>query len=587
LKLPALERVIRDRLGKLPKNLEKAYDEIYAKIEAQEKDVREIADRAFQWVMCSCTPLSTAELIAAVCQDPETDTVNSVDDMDMATILSACQNLLVVDSQLDVCRFSHLSVQEYIENRLWSQSQANATVAKVCLSLLNDPIQLVRARQSPLWNKCEGDEEDEEDEDKSENEKEDITGIVRYAMLHWPTHVQRHGEENIDTRLATLLKQFLGSMKESAPAYRAWHRMTCDYFLDNLGKDAKYDLPLYFTYQELIPSSTASFAICRFGFHETLSDWWESGCVNVEERNHRGKSLLQLAAAGGFASVAEELLKMGADINALGADPSSALAAASYFGKDTIVKLLLEAGADVNVQGGYFGSALQAVSHTSNDTIVKLLLEAGADINVQGGYFGSALQAASYTGDDTAVKLLLEAGADVNVQGGYFGSALQAASRGNDTTVKLLLEAGADVNAQGGHYGSALQAASNGGNDTIVKLLLEAGADVDAQGGFLGSALQAASSKGNDTTVELLLEAGADVNAQGGHYGSALQAASYCGNDAIVKLLLEAGADVNIQGGPFGSALQAAPRRGNDTIVKLLLEAGTDVKMPDSLTLGP
>ena len=57
LNLPPLKEVIRDRLGKLLIDLEKAYDEIYAKIRTQEKGVREIADRAFQWVMCSCTPL--------------------------------------------------------------------------------------------------------------------------------------------------------------------------------------------------------------------------------------------------------------------------------------------------------------------------------------------------------------------------------------------------------------------------------------------------------------------------------------------------------------------------------------------------
>src|ERR1700734_1595385 len=113
LDLPPVERVIRDRLGKLPKDLEKAYDEIYANIKAQDERVVQIANRAFQWIMCSCTPLSRTELIAAVCQDPEMDTINSVDDMDLDIVLSACHNLLVVDPQLQVCRFSHLSVQEY------------------------------------------------------------------------------------------------------------------------------------------------------------------------------------------------------------------------------------------------------------------------------------------------------------------------------------------------------------------------------------------------------------------------------------------------------------------------------------------
>jgi hypothetical protein len=49
-------QAIRDRLGKLPKDLKVAYDEIYYAIS---KDERHLADRAFQLVMCSREPLST------------------------------------------------------------------------------------------------------------------------------------------------------------------------------------------------------------------------------------------------------------------------------------------------------------------------------------------------------------------------------------------------------------------------------------------------------------------------------------------------------------------------------------------------
>lgn len=140
LELLPLECDIRERLGKLPDSLDKAYDEIYAKIRARKGIAPEIANRAFQWVMCSCTPLSSAKLVAAVRQDPETDAITSVD-INMSIVLDACHNLLVVDQQLGVCRFSHLSVQEYFENHHWNRSQANGLVAKVCLSLLNDPIQ--------------------------------------------------------------------------------------------------------------------------------------------------------------------------------------------------------------------------------------------------------------------------------------------------------------------------------------------------------------------------------------------------------------------------------------------------------------
>ncbi len=90
------ESDIRKRLGKLPEDLKKAYDEIYGNIRAKPGSALEVADRAFQWVMCSYNPLSTAELVAAVCQNPERDAVEDVD-IDVEFILSACNNLLVVD----------------------------------------------------------------------------------------------------------------------------------------------------------------------------------------------------------------------------------------------------------------------------------------------------------------------------------------------------------------------------------------------------------------------------------------------------------------------------------------------------------
>lgn len=129
------ERDIRNRLGKLPETLKAAYDESYDKIQSQKESAPMIANRAFQWVMCSCWPLSPAELVAAVSQDPESDEINEVD-INISIVLGACQNLLVVDQELTVCRFSHLSVQEYFETHHWSSSETDCLVGKVCLSFL-------------------------------------------------------------------------------------------------------------------------------------------------------------------------------------------------------------------------------------------------------------------------------------------------------------------------------------------------------------------------------------------------------------------------------------------------------------------
>jgi hypothetical protein len=268
-KLLPRERDIRKHLGKLPKSLNTAYNEIYAQVQAQEGSAPEIANRAFQWVMCSYIPLSSAELVAAVCQDPETDTVDPVD-IDINVILVACNNLLVVDQRSGVCQFSHLSVQEYFENHHWNQSQANGLIAKVCLSLLNDPILQKLDPQSANEDTCIAaalaqrasfEIVIQEQQDRNDG----IMNIVRYASLHWAIHIQRYGEEIIDERLAKLLKQFLGSMNESGPAYKSWHRI-----FKELSADMHDDHVLL--RDKLVPTSLASFAICAYGFHKILSD---------------------------------------------------------------------------------------------------------------------------------------------------------------------------------------------------------------------------------------------------------------------------------------------------------------------------
>ena len=480
----SLERDIRERLGRLPETLEKAYDETYNQIRLQKGSAPEIANRAFQWIMCSCAPLSPAELIGAICQDPETDNLNEVD-VTIDFVLGACRNLLTVDKQLDVCKFSHLSVQEYCETRHWSQIQANTVVAKVCLSLLNHPECQLQDTKNP------------------DATLGSIAPLNQYARIYWATHVQRCEGQGHESRLSSLLNSFLGSGSESGPAYRHWHR-AIEKDMDNRTYKGTQ---LHSIYPQLSPPTVNSLPICAFGFHELVLNWWRAAPKDIEQLNSLKRTLLQLASNGGHISVAQELIDLDADVNA---------------------------------QSGYWGNALQAAVARDYKGIVKLLLEKGADVNAQGGYYGNALQMASIEDNKGIVKLLLEQGADVNAQGGEYGNALQAASaRGYEGIVKLLLERKPDVNAQGGLYGNALQAASAGDYEDIVKLLLEQGADVNAQGGYYGNALQAISIRGNEYIVKLLLEKGADVNAQGGCYGNALQAASAGRHENIVKLLLE------------------------------------------------
>ena len=545
---------IRDFLGKLPEDLEKAYDEIMNRINSQRGKSPEIARRAFLWVMCSRRPLSRGMLVDAVSRDPETGATNTTG-LDINIVLEACRNLLTID-QSGVCRFSHLSVQEYLEAHHYSNGQAHLMVGSVCLRVLLDPTNWQSINSLPSMYEDPGEEKD----------------VLRYIVAYWPHHVQLHAVESVDDRLKSLVKEFLGSPDETSAAYACWSR-----------KFPTYEEQVERFYSGGSPGSSGpAFTVVFFSLNKSLDDWWISH-LDVELIDDDGHSLLHVAGISDNLPAARQLLDLGAIPDIRGGGLGSALQAAAKNGSEDIVRLLLDRGADINAQGGIDGNALQAAVIQGNEATIRLLLDRGTDINAQGGHYGNALLAAAVRGDEVIVRLLLDRGADINGQDGEYGNALQvAAVVGNEVIVRLLLDRGADINGQGGQYGNALQAAAMGGNEVIVRLMLDRGADINAQGGHYGNALQAAADHGNEVNVRLLLDRGADINAQGGEYGNALQAAADQGNEVNVRLLLDRGADINAQGGKYGNALEATAVRGDEAIACPLLDRGADINAQGS-----
>ncbi|KXG45996.1 uncharacterized protein PGRI_048520 [Penicillium griseofulvum] len=134
-----LEKDIQKRLGRLPKGLQAAYAEIFKKrIKSSAGSMPEIASRAFQWVLFSFEPLPSDALVAFVSREMDHGRIEHVD-LDIHDVLDACCNLLEVDKDSELCRFSHLSVQEYLEqhhyhaNKSATSHRGIATVTIQCL----------------------------------------------------------------------------------------------------------------------------------------------------------------------------------------------------------------------------------------------------------------------------------------------------------------------------------------------------------------------------------------------------------------------------------------------------------------------
>ncbi|KAA8894561.1 hypothetical protein FN846DRAFT_786170, partial [Sphaerosporella brunnea] len=107
---------VRRGLNTLPDTLTAAYDEIYTRLRDQKGSAPRLALRAFRWIQCSYEPLSSETLLDAI-----TVEIGDAGDKDTITVdglLKVCQNLLILDKRLNVFRFAHLSVDEYLETKL-------------------------------------------------------------------------------------------------------------------------------------------------------------------------------------------------------------------------------------------------------------------------------------------------------------------------------------------------------------------------------------------------------------------------------------------------------------------------------------
>ncbi|KAL3470106.1 ankyrin repeat-containing domain protein [Aspergillus californicus] len=601
---------VEHSLQSLPNDLKATYDVIYGEIEALEPNEKALVDRALLWVMSASTPLRSDELLPAIRAEFRGDSLNLSSELDESILLSLCKNLLVIDSQLHVWRFPHLSVADYLEHRGgFSLQEAHSHSANVCLSLL-----------STAYGKWDPD--DQPDQPTQHDGIFDVTKPIQiYARHHWMLHVP--GAADTDHALATNLKGFLGSPNKSSIVYQRWQHHVAKEARGFSSPSSSFVYSLHVDAEKgLDPAESALPAMCQFSFSAILGDWWANAEIDRSLINGNGDNLLAQAAVAGSKPICKSLVDRGFNIEIPNFHTyyGNSLTAAAYAGQlETVQFLIQDAGAIVNkkLRIGTHGSTLVAAVAQGHMKVVKFLVnQADADVNmlVPEGDYTSALGAAAYEGYLDIVKFLVtEGGADVNIRqmtdrdplfeavDRLWDSVLaMAASRGHYEIVKFLVrDAGADANMahEGKQGGSPLVAAVQAGNTDILKLLVQDGkADVSMRttGHFANALTQAAAWGRLDAVRYLIEEAGADINepVETGSHGSALAAAANFGKLDMVKYLVEqAGADVNQQlpnpaSGGGGSALLAAVSAGHLDIVKYLVEEGhaeVNMQLPPGL----
>jgi ankyrin repeat protein len=584
---------IRHRLGRLPKDLKETYQEILATIQLQDGIGPKIADRAFKWMMAAYKPLSAKQLLVAAFQDPDKQELNQIPaGFDINFVLKACRNLLVVETvntygrHFTECRFAHLSVQEFLENKdgnvEQSRLEAHCAVARGCLSLLLN---------CPLWDdRCihHQDTSNDTNDKKSKsyalvaedapslqycNDCGPLVCLFPYIISFWPAHCRICDIPKADIALSTSLKTLLGSMEQSSAAFRKWVE-SVDSFQHGL------DAQTGFTH-DLKPSSSPVYAICFLGFFHLLSDWWRTCTFDVRAKNTEGVPLLRLSIRGSKTALVERIIELGADVKLQDSEGDTALHYACNNARVDTVHMLLQWGADVNSQNTSGKTALHKVcgqetflergrelkseaerlemdealfeARAGRLHMVKVLLEAGADAKIKDSVGLSPCEVAFETGQTQIMNILLEAGTKGIISQEIKNNSLRKAIDGywGEAAIQFYLAEGADPNWCFPNCPPALHSACEiQAGAEMVKLLLKGGADIEAKaasGAYAGqTALHVACQTGNAGILRVLIDAGANVNAKGESKETAYQQAYRETRHDIVEMLEKAGADIAV-----------------------------------------
>ncbi|KAL7914041.1 hypothetical protein GGI35DRAFT_475875 [Trichoderma velutinum] len=255
----------------------------------------------------------------------------------------------------------------------------------------------------------------------------------------------------------------------------------------------------------------------------------------------------------------------------------------------SVAELLIKNGANVDAPG-YNKPPLCEAARWGMSPMIELLLNNGANANIRDDAGCTPLFFVAERGDEDAFKLLLERGADIHTKD-YTGRTLLSYAklqRGGQAIVRLLLENCAQIDAKDHNDRTPLShAASRSYGEHMVKFLLYNGATVDAKDNIGRTPLSYAAEACAEASVSLLISEGADINTKDKDGRSPLlYAALNAYGTGSNPMLFEIDADINTRGNSMRVHQPALSGNGEATI-KLLLKCGADINIKDNLGMTP
>ena len=228
----------------------------------------------------------------------------------------------------------------------------------------------------------------------------------------------------------------------------------------------------------------------------------------LNQRDSQGMTLLLRSIVAGQASVAQQLINLGAGINkAFPPHQLTPLMAAASYGQFTIAQQLLQTGAEVNQGNADNSTALMIAVYRGNLAMVELLVSHGATVNWQDTSGSTPLKIAIEQENPEITTYLIQEGAIADIRMG-----LEAVEAGKISVLEGFLAAGGEINQPDDVGDTALHLACLEGHQGIVERLLNFGAKVDVVNRAGDTPLLLATVQGETKIVNALLQAGAAPN---------------------------------------------------------------------------
>lgn len=536
-----LEADVRAAMAKLPNDtLDFLYSASFNKIISGGLAARDTAMRVFSWLLCLQEPLSPAAFLTGLSMADQGNPAKPPPTL--SEVLDICSNLVIVDPELEVLRFAHVSVQEFLEtNSNFLPSYNHRFAAVSCLNICTHYTPTNTG--APLNHQ---------------------QLFYHYGLLYFAEHIRLANIADSDDELLKALKDFVFCDNEPSLAFISWVDEVKE-LSKSIPRDHRLKAAL-----NAVPSPHCSplYTACTFGLQSLIEELAKAPKFNWNQKNDTGHPAIYLAAAFGHERLVDTLVQFGANVNATGGKFGNSLQAACFYGHDGTVQELVNHGADPYA-AGLFDSALTAACMGNHEGAAMLLLKTGSLVTTQDEY-DQVLRRAAEAGFMEVIHMLQQTYSQTfgrTMPGQY--RALQAAiMKGQEGVVVRFLD---NPQLIKGVTDYAIYLAALGGANSVIRLLLNKGFSVDAEGPF-GTPLRVACIMGHYSTVQLLLDSGADVNLSG-LFGDALQAAAMKGHTLIVKLLLQAGSKTCSESGLYGSAFRAAGYNGHVAVVEALLDA--------------